>query len=198
MPGLTHQEVERQTTKQDAPAKAASVPSSPNGPLVRASLDRAGPSGRAFVAAGDGRDALVMVTSASEVLLAPRRDVGSTNPRAAPRHRCSGHLSVRPSPPTGRMWRVSRVRDVILRSNPADQVTVMVDAGEAGQASRVEPNPEPFRMLASRGPGSGESLAPPGLRAAGGGGGGRHDVRLSLRPLQRVVNCRSGMADRAG
>jgi hypothetical protein len=57
-----------------------------------------------------------------------------------------------------------------------------------GQASRVEPNPELFRMLASRGSGSGESVAPPGLRAAGGGGAVRHDDENNLRLSDRRVN----------
>lgn len=70
-----------------------------------------------YVAAGDGRGALVVVTSASEVLSAPRRAVGATNPRAAPLRWVSGLRSVRSSPPTGRLWRVGRVRNVILGSD---------------------------------------------------------------------------------
>ena len=84
--------------------------------LVSASLDRAGHGAAPYVAAVGGLDAPVMITSASEVLSALRRAVGATNPRAAPLHWVFRLRSVRPSPPTGRLWRFGRVRNVILGS----------------------------------------------------------------------------------
>lgn len=56
-----------------------------------------------------------------------------------------------------------------------------------GQASQGEPNPELFRGLASRGSWSDESVAPPGLCAAGGGGAERHGDYGRLRLPERCV-----------
>ena len=48
-------------------------------------------------------------------------------------------------------------------ADPASQATMWSTLARHGQASRVEPNAELFRGLASRGSGSDESVAPPGL-----------------------------------
>ena len=48
-------------------------------------------------------------------------------------------------------------------AEPAGLATMWSTLARRGQASRVEPNPELFRRLASRGSGSDESVAPPGL-----------------------------------
>lgn len=67
-----------------------------------------------------------------------------------------------------------------------------------GQASQGEPNPELFSGLASRGPGSDESVAPPGLSDAGGGGTECHDDDDKLRRAQSAVKPDPGTVSTRG
>ena len=91
------------------------------------------------------------------------------------------------SPPAERASDASAASGTLSSAEPAGQATMRSTLARHGQASQGEPNPELFRGLASRGSGSDESVAPPGLYAAGGGGAERHDDRVKLRLCETAV-----------
>ncbi len=67
------------------------------------------------------------------------------------------------SPPAERASHASAASGTSSSAEPAGQATMRSTLARHGQASQGEPNPELFRGLASRGSGSDESVAPPGL-----------------------------------
>lgn len=106
------------------------MPSSPNGPSVRELGSRRSGWPRIYVAARDGRDALVMVTSASEVLSAPPAGCRIDELACGALTWCSGCVRFEVPAGRARIARFGRERDVILGGTcrPGDHV---VDAGEA-------------------------------------------------------------------